>query len=657
MRVRRIAIGLVGFLLLVLSAAPALCAQAADPRADFQRALAQFSLGLEGAYGDEGSQILASLDAMAQALEQWDAAIRAAESGLQSEIGRAEAPIAARMRATLAGAYLDRGRTADALREFTTASELDPGRADVHAFLGLIHSQVTGDSALAASAFGRAAALDARNPVRWYALAQQLLKNGSVDEARGARQIFRETWDQQAIGKGRTAIDPPFARLTIVPEKSRVEPFFPPVLYVDGFARLERGDYAGAIAQFRDQTAHDPLTARPVQRLEALGQGAAAFRDGSLDIAIRRLTVAIELEPARAELHRILGRVYLANEQDEEAVAELAIAAQLNPLDERTRLTLADALVGSGRLADAERVYRDMIGVFPASGRARYELARICQRQGRYDETLRELGTAITFHPLLGLNGIYQIVASLNAARQNFDAALHANRQRVEILPNDADAHRALGDTFARLGRRDEALAEYAMTLMLATGRADAYTAMSQLHLEDGRYADAVDTSQRALLLDADLPQAHYLLGTALLRLGRSDEGQQALADYQRLQAAAAAAHAREIELGGIRREAAESSANGDHEHAVSLLRRALALEPDAAVSHLNLGLALLYAGYPAEAVDRFNSAVALTSPPDVHRHLAAAYAALGRLDDSRRELALYEQLKRESLRRAGASR
>jgi predicted Zn-dependent protease len=180
---------------------------------------------------------------------------------------------------------------------------------------------------------------------------------------------------------------------------------------------------------------------------------------------------------------------------------------------------------------------------------------------------------------------------------------------------------------------------------------------MAQVHLQEGRYADAVESSRRALDLDADHRQARYALATSLLRLGRTEEGQKELETFQHLQAEDAAAHARELELGGLKREASESSAGGDHEKAVALLRKALLLEPNLAVSHLNLGLALLYAGHPAEAIERFKSAAVLNAPPDVHQHLAQAYAALGQDEDSRRELTLYEQMKQESLRRAGGNR
>jgi len=373
--------------------------------------------------------------------------------------------------------------------------------------------------------------------------------------------------------------------------------------------------------------------------------------------AIEHLDVAIELDPNRAESHRLLAAVYLADRREDEAVAELETAARLDPDDERIRLALANALVEAGRYPDAERALGQTIERLPASGRARYALAGLYQRQGLYEQAVSELAAAVAHHPLIGLNGIYQSLGAMAAARQNFDAAVDAYEKRVDVHPNDADGHQDLGETYARLGRHAEALAEFAMVSTLATGRADAFTAMAQVHLKEERYTEAVEACRRALDLNPAYAPAHYTLGTSLVRLGRTDEGQEELKEFQRLQADAAATHAREIELGGLRREASESSANGDHEKAVSLLRKALQLEPDAAVSHLNLGLALLYAGKPAEAIERFEAAVRLRAPIEVHQHLAQAYAALGNLDESRKELGLYEQLRQENLRRAGANR
>jgi hypothetical protein len=46
-----------------------------------------------------------------------------------------------------------------------------------------------------------------------------------------------------------------------------------------------------------------------------------------------------------------------------------------------------------------------------------------------------------------------------------------------------------------------------------------------------------------------------------------------------------------------------------------------------------------------------------MRGPDEAHQYLATAYAALNRADDSRRELEIYEQLKRSRLQQAGTSR
>jgi tetratricopeptide (TPR) repeat protein len=628
-----------------------------DPKTNFVQALARFSLELDGGYGDEGSRLWADLESMDRGLEQWDATVRTYEAAMILEIKGAEPRLAARMHAALGGVYLDRGRIEDALRELMAASDLDSTRADVYTLQGLAYNHPSARDPVAATlALQTASDLDPHNAVRSYALARQLMRVGKRQEAKKALLLLEDGL-KQGRDQSRTAIPSPFVQLGIVQEKAGVEPFFPPALYAEGFALLQRGALRRAIAQFREAAGHDPLAANLVKNREAMGQAAAGFRDGLAEVAIEHLKVAIELAPNLAEAHRMLGRVYLANQQDEESVNELRAAVRLSPGDERSRLDLADALVEAERFPAAEQALRETLEAVPSSGRARYTLGRLYQRQSQFPEAVHELGEAATFNPLLGLNGIYQAVGAMNAARQNFDAAVDAYEKRVDVHPNDVDAHQDLGETYLRLGRHDEALAEFAVALMLHPEASAAYAGMAQSQLAEGHYADAVEASRRTLELDPAHKQARYTLGTSLMRLGRTDEGQRELRVFEGMQAEATAAQSRELELGGLKREASAASANGDHEKAVTLLRKALLLKPDAAVSHLNLGLALLRAGQPAEAVECFKSAVVLDAPIEVHRHLAAAYAALGQDEDSAREQALFERAKHESLRSRTSNR
>jgi predicted Zn-dependent protease len=224
-------------------------------------------------------------------------------------------------------------------------------------------------------------------------------------------------------------------------------------------------------------------------------------------------------------------------------------------------------------------------------------------------------------------------------------------------VPNDAPAHHELGDMYFRRSLLAEALAEYTVALMLAPSRPDSYVGVAQVRLREGRVEDAAAAAPQAASLDAAHKEARYVLGTALVRLGKTDDGNRELQQYQRLQAEATALQSKRLELGAFRRDAAVSTANGNYDRAVELLRQALDAEPGDPSSELDLGLALLRAGRAAEALAHLKAGAAPGGNPDVHRYLADAYAATGQVEDSRRERALYAQARQDALRRAGAAR
>jgi tetratricopeptide (TPR) repeat protein len=329
----------------------------------------------------------------------------------------------------------------------------------------------------------------------------------------------------------------------------------------------------------------------------------------------------------------------------------------LNPRDERARLSLADALIASDNLPAARRTLQDTLTTFPASGRARYKLGMVYQRQGLYTDAVRELTSAISLKPLLGLNSVYQTLGALARAQQQYDAAITAFSQRIDLVPNNADAHQQLGEMYFRQSRHVEALAEFMVTRMLNPARVDVHAAISQVHLRLGNFADAVAYARRAVALDASHREARYVLATSLIRLGEVDEGKRELEVYQRLQTEATAERSRQLEVEGFRRDASLSIVNGEFDKAVELLRRALERDPQSAASHLDLGIALLKGGRAAEAVEHLTAAAARENTEDAHGYLADAYAALGRREDSERERAIFLRLRQEVLRRSGAGR
>jgi tetratricopeptide (TPR) repeat protein len=635
--------------LVALTPSSRLDAQASDPRSDFLSALGQFSLALDGPYGDEGQRLSSALDAMAAALSRWDASIQSREQAMVADSAGASPALAARMHLALGGLYLDRLRVEDALKELAAARAADATRAEVPLFQWLVHAQVTGDTAAATEALKAAYALSQKDPARTYLLARYLIDNNQRDAGLALLQ-------QIQYPAGQTAPAAPFIRLDLVREIPGIDPFLPPVSYAEGFASIQKGDLAKAISQLRESLRRDPLMTIPGTG-DPVARAAAAFRNGLVDDARQQLDAALAQSNDRAEAHRILGMVDLANGDASGAINRLQTAIRLNPGDERARIALANVFIENDQLDAAEQTLNDTLRALPASGRAHYLLGLTYQRQGRRVDAIRELQTALTHKPLLGANTIHRMIGTLQQDEQDLDAAAQSFAGRANLVPNDHNAHRDLGRVYSLQGDAVRARAELEIALLLTPADTDTLTALGQLHLSEARLADAADASRRALEIDPGHREARYVHATSLIRMGNADAGNAEMEVFQRLQAEDGDARSRTFELGRLRREASVARAAGDYATAVVFLQRALVLEPRAATSHLDLGLALLEGGQVAAAIERLNTEAALNAPLDVHRHLAQAYATLGQKDESAKEQATYERLRRESIIKTGRVR
>jgi len=639
----------VGLLLAAVSATPAGQA-AASPRADFLDALGRFSLALDGRYGDEGPRLQSAVVTMADALVRWDEAIAGYARALEAKISGASRESAGRLYVALAGEYLDRGRTHEAIEMLQSARRVDASSAAAPLLEGLAYARILSDPVSAVEPLRAALAVSPQDPARMYLLARQLSRSGERDRAMPLRDAL------VALPSGTTARRGSQVTLFLtvgpVRETAGLEPFLPPAPYADGFAALQRGELDRAVALFQQVVATDPLVVLgPASEESPRSRAAAAFRDGRVEDAVKLLEGALPgAAAAGAEARRVLGMVHLAAGNPARAVETLRAAVQSAPRDERARLGLASALEAAGDSEAAVEVLRQALELFPGSGRAHLSLGRIHQREGRYAKAIDEFQAALACSPLLGRNTIYQAIGELRRSSQDFEGAIEALAERVDLVPNAADAHQTLGEVYALIGRDEEALAEFHVALMLAP-RADTYTAIAQAHLRQSRYAQAADAALHALQLDSDHRQARYVYGTSLIRQGRTDEGAREMAIFQRLEDEDAARRARAFELGALRRGAAAATEAGDHARAVDLLEKALVYDPTTPASHLDLGLALLAAGRAAEAIDRLTTAAALGAPFDVYRHLADAYQALGQVEESRTARATYNERRRASIR------
>jgi tetratricopeptide (TPR) repeat protein len=637
-------------LVVLVDASPSLAqAQSPDPKQIFTAALGGLTAALEGRFGDDASRVHEHLTTLEKSLAAWDDALRGVEASIALDLAKATPQAATRLHMALAVSLAERGRIDEALKRLATAIALSPRDVDAHTVLGLVHSQLTPDIAAATKAFREAVDADPTAPLQRYLLAKALADAGAIDEAAAVGLRLRnDTRDPNGPDRS------PFVRISIIPEIPGSEPYFPPGRYADAFALMGQGRYEAAAAAINAASRTDPLLSPPPAATVDLQQAGAALRDGDVSAALTAIDRVRQSAPTWGEVHRLRGVALVAGERPDDAVAAFREALRLSPSDERAHVALADLLLREGRYEEADETLLRAIAALPSSPRLHYVRSRVFQRRGLYPEALAELDRAMTLRPslpLLGMNSLYDTIATMRRGRQEFADATVAFSRRVALVPNEVAAHRDLGDLYFRQGLDDLAWNEFAIAEALAPRDVATQASLAQLHLRAGRHQEAADSARRIIQLAPDHVQAHFVLGTALMRLDQRDEGARVLDIFARLEAAEAAARQLQLELAGLRREAEVAAGQGDHARAVALLTQIVEKEPKSPGAHVALGVALIRAGRGADAVDRLQAAAGLGAFGDVYRHLADAYALIGQTDMSARAREVYIGIRRERLR------
>jgi tetratricopeptide (TPR) repeat protein len=636
---------LVWLLLLALAVPSTAVAQ----RDSVLAAFAQFYQALRGAYGDEGPQLAARLDAMTTALAAWDREILEAERQLRPRLTGADVQTTLQVHAILASLYLDRGRLDDALREFAAAISVDPARAAFHRYSGLIH-QASARPAEAADAFHATWLLDPADPQNAYRLIAYRSDRTTAAEIERALATLAGI-EGELIQLTRPRAESPFRTTRAIDDDAGGAMGFVLAPYARGFSLLQQGAYADALAAIRVAMAADPLVADAALRTEPVAQGIAALRQGMVDSAIDRLEIAARAGDS-SETHRILGTAYGIRGDVARSVQRLRDAVRLNPRDERSWIALARTLEETGATTEAEAALRAGIAMLPDSGALRWRLRSA--RGERIDASDADLlAVADRLVLFAGKGELLGQMAAMARGDLDDDRAVRFLEQRVALTPNNAPAHRALGRAMVDQGREEVGYAELVTALLLDPLDAETLTALGQLHLGSGRLAQAVAALERALALAPGSSEALHALGSALVRAGRTAEGQRHLEESVRRQA-------QDVEDQRKRRTAATlivqaeiETAKGEYDAAIDAWTQANAIRPDS-VSHLRMADALIRAGRREEAVAVLRAAIPSNARPETHRRLAAVYAALGRADESAREQRTYTALRLEELRRGG---
>ncbi len=254
-----------------------------------------------------------------------------------------------------------------------------------------------------------------------------------------------------------------------------------------------------------------------------------------------------------------------------------------------------------GRLADAERFYRQILRTRPDHVEVRHLLGILRFQQGRSDEALDLIAAAIKIKPHFpeALYNRGNILAQLERYREavaSYDQALALNANYVEAYHNR-------GNALFRLRRFEDALASHDQALALAPGYVEAFNSRGAALNEIGRCNEALSSFDKALTIRPDSAEALCNRGKVLLALNHHDS---ALASYDRALAvlpdSVEALNGRGNVLSALMRD----------EEALGYYERALSIKPDDADALSNRGTALQGLNRHEEALASYERALAI---------------------------------------------
>jgi tetratricopeptide (TPR) repeat protein len=233
----------------------------------------------------------------------------------------------------------------------------------------------------------------------------------------------------------------------------------------------------------------------------------------------------------------------------------------------------------AGNLAQAERIYQQVLSLDPNNANANHLLGIIAHQVGKDD------------------------------------LAAELIQKAIDSNPTFAEAHNSLGVTFKGLNKLDKAITSYKKAISIKPEYVEAYNNLSTALQITGDFDGAIVNCRHAISINSNYAEAHHNLGNALKKTGQLNE---AVASYRR-------ALIIDPDYGEVHSNLGMALQGiGEFDEAIACFRKAVSINPKNAISCNNLGNALLETGELDEAIASYRNAI-LANPDyaEAHRHLS----------------------------------
>lgn len=272
-----------------------------------------------------------------------------------------------------------------------------------------------------------------------------------------------------------------------------------------GYQALQAGKSEEAVAAFLEAIRENGKDIRA-----HVGLGQAYERLGRLTDAEQAYRTAVDLNPLSADLRMALGGCLLDLNRPAEAEREYRRAADLAPMNARAAIGIGESLAAQGLYDDALAAFLRASGYEPDSPDPYLAIARMHAGREHWTLAAEHYRAALRLSPG-NRQARIGLISVLNSGRM-YAQALQEAEATLRIVPNDLDVQANLAIALDGLGRYDEAVALY-QKLLAEAPSAILWGNLGWTQYNAGKYAEAIESSRKALEMDPKLAYVRLNLG------------------------------------------------------------------------------------------------------------------------------------------------
>jgi protein O-GlcNAc transferase len=253
----------------------------------------------------------------------------------------------------------------------------------------------------------------------------------------------------------------------------------------------------------------------------------------------------------------------------------------------------------SGNLAEAEKLYRQILTKQPDCVDANHLLGVLAHQVGNYEVAIAYISKAIKLNSQNP--DFYGNLGEAYRMSGKFSAAIAQYQKALNLQPNNGKTYYNLGNSLQALREIDGAIAQYRKAIEFLPNLAQAHHNLGFLLFQKDRISEAIAAYKRAITINPHYVQALTNLGIALQTSGQILE---AIDIY--LKALEIAPNSAEIynELGNA------LQANYDFDRAIAQYQKSISLKADFAEAYYNLGNAYTIRARAEEAELAYRQAI-----------------------------------------------